>query len=98
MEHKIIFYFQKSEAVLGELSVKYCILNHLCVSVRSCLLLITDCPSLVQEELDLISALSRLEQFGVKVLPLQGNAALSYYYHSKLFFFHFLQEIGAQAD
>uniref|UniRef100_A0A671NN77 Neuroblastoma-amplified sequence N-terminal domain-containing protein n=1 Tax=Sinocyclocheilus anshuiensis TaxID=1608454 RepID=A0A671NN77_9TELE len=38
---------------------------------RSCLLLITDCPSLVQEELDLISALSRLEQFGVKVLPLQ---------------------------
>uniref|UniRef100_A0A8C2PVG0 NBAS subunit of NRZ tethering complex n=1 Tax=Cyprinus carpio TaxID=7962 RepID=A0A8C2PVG0_CYPCA len=38
---------------------------------RSCLLLITDCPSLVQEEMDLISALSRLEQFGVKVLPLQ---------------------------
>ncbi|XP_056125295.1 NBAS subunit of NRZ tethering complex isoform X1 [Rhinichthys klamathensis goyatoka] len=38
---------------------------------RSCLLLITDCPSLIQEELDLISALSRLEQFGVKVLPLQ---------------------------
>ncbi|XP_073708858.1 NBAS subunit of NRZ tethering complex [Garra rufa] len=38
---------------------------------RSCLQLITDCPSLVQEELDLINALSRLEQFGVKVLPLQ---------------------------
>uniref|UniRef100_A0A672NW87 Sec39 domain-containing protein n=1 Tax=Sinocyclocheilus grahami TaxID=75366 RepID=A0A672NW87_SINGR len=67
----VFFIFGKVEAVLGELSVKYCILNLLCVSVRSCLLLITDCPSLVQEELDLISVLSRLEQFGVKVLPLQ---------------------------
>ncbi|KAG5277190.1 hypothetical protein AALO_G00114610 [Alosa alosa] len=38
---------------------------------RSCLLLITDCPSVVAEELDLISALSRLEDFNVKVLPLQ---------------------------
>lgn len=43
-----------------------------CMSLaRSCLQLITDCPPLVQEELDLISALSRLEQFGVKILPLQ---------------------------
>lgn len=48
------------------------------MSTRSCLQLITDCPSLIQEELDLISALSRLEQFGVKILPLQGNAALTY--------------------
>ncbi|TRZ02417.1 hypothetical protein DNTS_034472, partial [Danionella cerebrum] len=38
---------------------------------RSCLQLIADCPSLIQEELDLINALSRLEQFGVKMLPLQ---------------------------
>ncbi|XP_051954373.1 NBAS subunit of NRZ tethering complex [Xyrauchen texanus] len=38
---------------------------------RSCLLLIADCPPLVQEELDLISGLSRLEEFGVKILPLQ---------------------------
>lgn len=43
-----------------------------CMSLaRSCLQLITDCPPLVQEELDLITALSRLEQFGVKILPLQ---------------------------
>ncbi|XP_053503129.1 NBAS subunit of NRZ tethering complex isoform X1 [Ictalurus furcatus] len=43
-----------------------------CISLaRSCLQLITDCPPSVQEELDLISALSRLEDFGVKVLPLQ---------------------------
>lgn len=43
-----------------------------CMSLaRLCLQLITDCPPLVQEELDLISALSRLEQFGVKILPLQ---------------------------
>nr|XP_055042803.1 NBAS subunit of NRZ tethering complex [Misgurnus anguillicaudatus] len=38
---------------------------------RSCLLLITDRPPLIQEELDLISALSKLEEFNVKVLPLQ---------------------------
>uniref|UniRef100_A0AAY5EXF8 Sec39 domain-containing protein n=1 Tax=Electrophorus electricus TaxID=8005 RepID=A0AAY5EXF8_ELEEL len=38
---------------------------------RSCLRLISDCPPLIQEELDLITALSRLEDFGVKVLPLQ---------------------------
>ncbi|KAL6485772.1 hypothetical protein MHYP_G00051640 [Metynnis hypsauchen] len=43
-----------------------------CINLaRSCLQLITDCPPLIQEELDLISALSRLEHFGVKVLPLQ---------------------------
>ncbi|XP_051501521.1 NBAS subunit of NRZ tethering complex-like isoform X3 [Myxocyprinus asiaticus] len=47
-------------------------LNDSCMNLaRSCLLLITDCPPLVQEELDLISALSRLDEFGVKVLPLQ---------------------------
>uniref|UniRef100_A0A5F8H6Y9 NBAS subunit of NRZ tethering complex n=1 Tax=Monodelphis domestica TaxID=13616 RepID=A0A5F8H6Y9_MONDO len=38
---------------------------------RSCLQLITDCPSPVQEELDLIRALGYLEEFGVKILPLQ---------------------------
>ncbi|XP_063079339.1 NBAS subunit of NRZ tethering complex [Engraulis encrasicolus] len=38
---------------------------------RSCLLLISDCPPVVAEELDLISALSRLEDFNVKILPLQ---------------------------
>uniref|UniRef100_A0A8D2IZ58 NBAS subunit of NRZ tethering complex n=1 Tax=Varanus komodoensis TaxID=61221 RepID=A0A8D2IZ58_VARKO len=38
---------------------------------RSCLQLITDCPSVIQEELDLIRALSYLEEFSVKILPLQ---------------------------
>uniref|UniRef100_A0A3B4BNR5 Neuroblastoma-amplified sequence N-terminal domain-containing protein n=1 Tax=Pygocentrus nattereri TaxID=42514 RepID=A0A3B4BNR5_PYGNA len=45
-----------------------------CINLaRSCLQLITDCPPLIQEELDLINTLSRLEHFGVKVLPLQGT-------------------------
>ncbi|XP_069462044.1 NBAS subunit of NRZ tethering complex isoform X2 [Ambystoma mexicanum] len=38
---------------------------------RSCLQLINDCPSEIQEELDLIRALGYLEEFGVKILPLQ---------------------------
>ncbi|XP_063298217.1 NBAS subunit of NRZ tethering complex [Pelobates fuscus] len=38
---------------------------------RCCLLLITDCPSTIQEELDLIRSLGYLEEFGVKILPLQ---------------------------
>ncbi|XP_075057514.1 NBAS subunit of NRZ tethering complex isoform X2 [Mixophyes fleayi] len=38
---------------------------------RSCLQLITDCPDSVQEELDLIRSLGYLEEFGVKILPLQ---------------------------
>nr|DBA25758.1 TPA: hypothetical protein GDO54_010108 [Pyxicephalus adspersus] len=38
---------------------------------RSCLQLITDCPDSIQEELDLIRSLSYLEEFGVKILPLQ---------------------------
>ncbi|XP_035278775.1 neuroblastoma-amplified sequence [Anguilla anguilla] len=38
---------------------------------RSCLQLISDCPPDIQEELDLINALSQLEEFGVKILPLQ---------------------------
>uniref|UniRef100_A0A3P8UP13 NBAS subunit of NRZ tethering complex n=1 Tax=Cynoglossus semilaevis TaxID=244447 RepID=A0A3P8UP13_CYNSE len=38
---------------------------------RACLHLITDCPPAVQEELDLISALSQLEDFNVNILPLQ---------------------------
>ncbi|XP_066532404.1 NBAS subunit of NRZ tethering complex [Hoplias malabaricus] len=43
-----------------------------CINLaRSCLQLISDCPPPIQEELDLISALSQLEHFGVKVLPLQ---------------------------
>lgn len=40
--------------------------------LRSCLQLITDCPSVIQEELDLIRGLGYLEEFGVKILPLQG--------------------------
>ncbi|XP_028997310.1 NBAS subunit of NRZ tethering complex isoform X2 [Betta splendens] len=38
---------------------------------RVCLQLITDCPPAIQEELDLISALSQLEDFNVSILPLQ---------------------------
>ncbi|XP_006880730.1 PREDICTED: neuroblastoma-amplified sequence-like [Elephantulus edwardii] len=38
---------------------------------RCCLELITDRPPSVQEELDLIQALGYLEEFGVKILPLQ---------------------------
>uniref|UniRef100_A0AAY5KHE6 Neuroblastoma-amplified sequence N-terminal domain-containing protein n=1 Tax=Esox lucius TaxID=8010 RepID=A0AAY5KHE6_ESOLU len=38
---------------------------------RACLQLISDCPAAVQEELDLISALSVLEDLNVKILPLQ---------------------------
>ncbi|XP_062293103.1 NBAS subunit of NRZ tethering complex isoform X1 [Scomber scombrus] len=38
---------------------------------RACLQLITDCPPAIQEELDLISALSQLEGFSVSILPLQ---------------------------
>ncbi|KAF3702766.1 Neuroblastoma-amplified sequence Neuroblastoma-amplified gene protein -like protein [Channa argus] len=38
---------------------------------RVCLQLITDCPPAIQEELDLISALSQLEDFSVSILPLQ---------------------------
>ncbi|XP_078131426.1 NBAS subunit of NRZ tethering complex [Sander vitreus] len=38
---------------------------------RACLQLITDCPPAIQEELDLISALSQLEDFSVSILPLQ---------------------------
>ncbi|XP_066242241.1 NBAS subunit of NRZ tethering complex [Saccopteryx leptura] len=38
---------------------------------RCCLQLITDGPPAIQEELDLIQALGSLEEFGVKILPLQ---------------------------
>uniref|UniRef100_A0AAQ5ZXU3 Neuroblastoma-amplified sequence N-terminal domain-containing protein n=1 Tax=Amphiprion ocellaris TaxID=80972 RepID=A0AAQ5ZXU3_AMPOC len=38
---------------------------------RTCLQLITDCPPAIQEELDLISALSQLHDFSVNILPLQ---------------------------
>ncbi|XP_042359181.1 neuroblastoma-amplified sequence [Plectropomus leopardus] len=38
---------------------------------RACLQLITDCSPTIQEELDLISALSQLEDFSVSILPLQ---------------------------
>ncbi|NXJ11056.1 NBAS protein, partial [Odontophorus gujanensis] len=38
---------------------------------RCCLQLIVDCPNAIQEELDLIRALGYLEEFGVKILPLQ---------------------------
>ncbi|XP_061097581.1 NBAS subunit of NRZ tethering complex [Conger conger] len=46
--------------------------NCMCLA-RSCLQLISDCPPDIQEELDLISALSQLEDFGVKILPLQAE-------------------------
>lgn len=49
--------------------------------LRSCLQLIVDCPSDIQEELDLIRALGYLEEFGVKILPLQGTA---YFYSLRL--------------
>ncbi|KAG2468231.1 NBAS protein, partial [Polypterus senegalus] len=38
---------------------------------RCCLQLIKDCPPVIKEELDLINALTHLEEFGVKILPLQ---------------------------
>ncbi|KAM6149969.1 NBAS subunit of NRZ tethering complex [Erethizon dorsatum] len=38
---------------------------------RCCLQLIADRPTAIQEELDLIQALGCLEEFGVKILPLQ---------------------------
>ena len=38
---------------------------------RSCLNLIQDSPARIQEENDLIASLSLLEEFGVKILPLQ---------------------------
>uniref|UniRef100_A0A674BKT3 Sec39 domain-containing protein n=1 Tax=Salmo trutta TaxID=8032 RepID=A0A674BKT3_SALTR len=38
---------------------------------RACLKLITDCPPAVQEEMDIISSLSMLEYFNLKILPLQ---------------------------
>ncbi|XP_019512177.1 PREDICTED: neuroblastoma-amplified sequence [Hipposideros armiger] len=38
---------------------------------RCCLQLITDRPTAIQEELDLIHSLGCLEEFGVKILPLQ---------------------------
>ncbi|XP_056420196.1 NBAS subunit of NRZ tethering complex isoform X2 [Hyla sarda] len=43
---------------------------------RSCLQLITDCPDSIQEELDLIRSLGYLEEFGVKILPLQVRLCL----------------------
>ncbi|XP_074847388.1 NBAS subunit of NRZ tethering complex isoform X2 [Carettochelys insculpta] len=38
---------------------------------RCCLQLIADCPTAIQEELDLIRSLNYLEEFGVTILPLQ---------------------------
>uniref|UniRef100_A0A8B9IYF2 NBAS subunit of NRZ tethering complex n=1 Tax=Amazona collaria TaxID=241587 RepID=A0A8B9IYF2_9PSIT len=47
-------------------------LTDICMDLaRCCLQLIVDCPSAIQEELDLIRALGYLEEFGVKMLPLQ---------------------------
>lgn len=43
------------------------------ISLRCCLQLIIDKPPAVQEELDLIQAVGCLEEFGVKILPLQGE-------------------------
>ncbi|XP_041464544.1 neuroblastoma-amplified sequence-like [Lytechinus variegatus] len=38
---------------------------------RSCLQLITDCPSRIQDELDLITSLALLDDFSTSILPLQ---------------------------
>ncbi|OWK10072.1 NBAS [Cervus elaphus hippelaphus] len=47
-------------------------LTDICMDLaRCCLQLITDRPAAIQEELDLIQALGCLEEFGVKILPLQ---------------------------
>ncbi|WAR01028.1 NBAS-like protein, partial [Mya arenaria] len=47
-------------------------LSDMCINLaRSCLSLIQDRPAGVQEELDLISSLSILDDFGVSILPLQ---------------------------
>lgn len=46
------------------------------ISLRCCLELITDRPAAIQEELDLIQALGCLEEFGVKILPLQGEFSI----------------------
>ncbi|KAB0380519.1 hypothetical protein FD755_008303 [Muntiacus reevesi] len=47
-------------------------LTDTCMDLASCCLqLITDRPAAIQEELDLIQALGCLEEFGVKILPLQ---------------------------
>lgn len=39
---------------------------------RACLQLIADRPPAIEEELDLITALTQLDDFGVHILPLQG--------------------------
>ncbi|XP_036891385.1 neuroblastoma-amplified sequence [Sturnira hondurensis] len=46
---------------------------------RCCLQLITDRPPAIQEELDLIQALGHLEEFGVKILPLQDDVTELFY-------------------
>lgn len=48
------------------------------VFFRACLQLITDCPPAIQEELDLINALSQLEDFSVCILPLQGDTPFAF--------------------
>lgn len=40
---------------------------------RTCLNLIEDVPSSIEEELDLISSVSLLQDFNVHILPLQGK-------------------------
>lgn len=54
------------------------------ICFRCCLQLITDRPAAIQEELDLIEALGYLEEFGVKILPLQG-ASFAWYCIANLF-------------
>jgi hypothetical protein len=51
-----------------------CFYYHLHVfHCRACLLLIKDNNVEIQQELDLISSLSILNEFGMNILPLQGN-------------------------
>ena len=45
---------------------------NVCLFFRSCLTLIEDTSSQIQQELDLISSLAILDFFGVTILPLQG--------------------------
>lgn len=54
------------------MNIGYFFLKIYLISPRCCLQLITDRPTAIQEELDLIQALGCLEEFGVKILPLQG--------------------------
>lgn len=56
---------------VGQFSAYHLFLIHF--DFRSCLNLIQDNPEKIQEEQDLIASLALLDEFGVKMLPLQGT-------------------------